>query len=317
MRLSVIIVHYGEPEPFLQLARQLPAELHGYDSEVLVVDNGPDFGRIARELSGLLPAARVLTNDRNAGFGAGVNQAAAQATGDALAILNPDVELRPGFFKPLVDRVLDDPSVGAAGPAVFRPEGTRQLTGHRRFPTLGTIFIEYCLPLQVLLSRWLSVLHPHDESERRHRTSHRTAHLTGVCLVTRRDVFLTDGGFDERYFLYLEETDWQRRLAERGLTTWYCAETACTHYGSIGKRFAQGTDQYLTSLFRYWRKWSGPWSLGALRMVIGLASVISLVSLIPGLAVLLIRPALKRKLRLYSGAFAFILGWILRPHRHL
>lgn len=311
--LSVVIVHYRDADRLQRLLRQLPAALAGWRSEVIVVDNASGERNLEADLKGVLPAVRLIANPTNVGFAAGVNHGVRAASGEILVVLNPDVELQLPFFQPLVRLLTEQPTVGVAGPAVFRPGGRRQLTAHRRFPNLLTVFVEYCLPLQVGLSRWWSGIHPHDESDRSHRQTHRTRHLTGVCVVTRRQTFLETGGFDERFFLYLEETDWQRRLTQRGREVWYCAEAQLTHFGSIAKRYAQASPHYLTSLFRYWEKWFGRPAVPGLRLTIWLGSVISLISLLPVALLAVFQRPRRRKLRLYFSGTLSILGWLLRP----
>lgn len=313
MTLSVILVHYRDEERLLQLLPQLPLAF-GQPVEVVIVDNGTDDPAFEQHVRERMPAARVLRNPTNLGFGAGVNQGVQAASGELLMILNPDVSIELGFFTALVACLLRHDRVGVVGPAVFRADGRRQLTAHRRFPNWLTVFVEYCLPLQVLLSRWLSGLHPHDASEAQHGQTHRTAHLTGVCLVTRRRVWDQVGEFDRRFFLYLEETDWQKRLAGAGYEAWYCADARCTHFGSIGKRFAQASPLYLTSLFRYAAKWWGPGVGLGVRLMLGLASLVSLASLAPAALVSLGSARLRRKVRVYFSGFGTILRWVLTAH---
>lgn len=312
MDLSVVIVHYRDPERLGALLRTMPAALAGLTAETIIVDNGANDPTFAQRVHAILPDARTLSNTGNRGFAAGVNQGVQASTQSLVAILNPDVELQPDFFAPQLRLLQEHPEIAVVGPSVFRSDGRRQLTAHRRFPSLWTEFVEYCLPLQVVLSRWLPLLHPHDESPRAHRQTHRTCHVTGVSLVVRRQEFLASGGFDEQFFLYLEETDWQQRLSQQGREVWYCVDARCTHYGSIDKRFAQGTPFFLRSLFRYWRKRFGPAQLRPLRLTIGLAWLVSFLTLIPLGAAAVFSRRLRRKTRLYFSGYFTILLWLFR-----
>lgn len=312
MTLSIVIVHYRNPERLLALIRTIPAALSGQAAEIVIVDNESTDGTLAERVRTLLPDSRVIANQTNRGFAAGVNQGVAAAKGEVVAIVNPDVELAPDFFPPQLALLASHPQAAAVGPSVYRAGGRRQLTAHRRFPTLGTVFIEYCLPLQVAISRWFSAWHPHDEGAFAHRQTHRTSHLTGVCLFARRSEFMASGGFDERFFLYLEETDWQRRLTQQGREIWYCAEARCTHFGSIDVRFAQGTEHFLRSLFRYWVKWSGPRSVFPLRLTIFAACLVSLFALLPIGLLSIVRHPWRRKVALYFSGQLAILQWIGR-----
>ncbi|MBI3115168.1 MAG: glycosyltransferase [Candidatus Kerfeldbacteria bacterium] len=309
--LSIITVHYHDEERLLSLLRSLPSHLAAIEAEVVVIDNGSSDG-FARRVLDVAPDARYERNATNRGFAAAVNQGVRLSRGEFVCILNPDVTLESPFFAPLLERLRADAAVAAVGPAVFRPDGRRQRTAHKRFPTLGTVFFEYCLPLQVAVSRWLGWLHPHDESDAAHGRSHRTAHLTGVCLLVRRGEFLTSGGFDEQFFFSLEETDWQRGLPATGKAVWYCAESRCKHYGSIGKRFAQGSPHFLRGLFRYWQKWYGREQLRPLRAVIGAASLVSLITLVPLSLLAIVRPHHGPKVRAFFAGYVEAFRWVFK-----
>lgn len=309
MMVSIVIVHYRDADRLRALLRQLPVALADISHEIIVVDNASDNPALLDELRRDFKTVRLLANADNVGFGRGMNDGAALAHGELLCLLNPDVEVSPSAFRTLIAAVAR-PDVGLVGPAVFRPDGRRQLTAHKRFPNLWTVFIEYCLPLQVVLSRWLSGLHPHDDSDARHGVSHRSAHLTGVCLLLRRSDFQRVGGFDPGYFLYLDETDLQRRLRDVGLTVWYCAEARLTHYGAIAKRFAQTSPHFLASLERYWRRWHRRTPLFVLRSVVGLASLLSVIVVLPTLVFALLQQPFGRKVARYLRDYGQALRWL-------
>lgn len=309
MRVSVVIVHYRDAERLLALLGQLPDACRGSDCEVIVVDNASGDPALLERVRRDHPSVQLIVNAENVGFGSGMNIGVEAAQGEVVLLLNPDVELRAGFLPPLLAS-LERPGIGVVGPAVFRPDGRRQLTGHRRFPTLTTVCVEYCLPLQVFLSRWLSGLHPHDESVARHKVSHATAHLTAVCLLAKREIFRQLGGFDRGFFLYLEETDLQRRLQQRGLTVWYCAEASLVHFGSIGKRFAQANPHFLASLQRYWRLWYPLTGTATLRATIATASVLSLLTLLVASPLAFVKRSLAGTLGRYARGYVAIFRWL-------
>lgn len=314
MMVSVVLVHYRDAERLRALLAALPHALGSREHEVIVVDNdstdASNRERLRREFS----SVRLIENAENVGFGRAMNQGVAAASGAAVMLLNPDVDVRPGFFEPML-KALEQTRVGVVGPAIFRPDGRRQLTAHKRFPNLFTVFVEYCWPLQVALSRWFSNLHPHDASEAAHAASHETAHLTGVCLLLRRSDFHRVGGFDPGYFLYLDETDLQRRLRDAGLVAWYCAEARLTHYGAIGKRLAQTSPYFQASLERYWHRWHSRTPRLILRCVVALASALSFVALLLALIPAIPRPSLGRKVVRYLRDYGQAMRWLLTTPR--
>ncbi|MBI5105314.1 MAG: glycosyltransferase family 2 protein [Solirubrobacterales bacterium] len=106
------------------------------------------------------------------------------------------------------------PRCGVAAPRLLGPDGATQPNAYRRFPGPLTLFAELCLPVGFLLDR-VPRLDPY-----RHPPGFGgpVAHATGAALAIRRAAYDAAGPFDEGYFLYLEETEWQRRVWSAGWT---------------------------------------------------------------------------------------------------
>ena len=80
--------------------------------------------------------------------------------------------------------------------------------------------------------------------------------ITGACIVTRREVLVSAGLLDERYFLYWEDVDWCLRLRRHGWRVVVYPPVAITHLGGASTgRAAPG--HYYRSLVRFYRKWYG------------------------------------------------------------
>jgi GT2 family glycosyltransferase len=94
-------------------------------------------------------------------------------------------------------------------------DGALAPSGYRRFPNLMTLSLEMCVPLSYLLA-YLPALHPYALSPAALREGGRVAHVCGAAMAIRRAAYLQAGPLDEDFFLYLEETEWQRRVAAHG-----------------------------------------------------------------------------------------------------
>src|SRR5271166_3435656 len=181
--------------------------------EVMVVDNYS-----TDETNALLQHTRgatVLYNDENVGFLKAVNQAASQAHGRYILLLNNDAQLLPGSLEAAA-RVLDSsPDVGVVGGRLILPDGTLQEAGSIVWndgsclgygrgdsPTAGPYMfrrnVDYC---------------------------------SGAFLLTRAELFTRLGGFDEAFVpAYYEETDYCMRLWEAGFRVVYEPEAVVLHY---------------------------------------------------------------------------------------
>ena len=195
---------------------------------IVVVDNGSTDDSLER-LTEVNPDVRVVRTGRNLGYGGGVNYGAQRAAGDLLLVCNPDLVMQPGSLGAMVDRLVKDPSLGLVGPALVTPAGDLQPSG-RAFPALR----------RSSLHAVLGVLVPQNAHSRRYREVSRSRvgtgivdWVTGACFLVRREAFDAVGGFDDRYFMYVEEVDLCWRLARAGWRTGYEPSARVLHLGGV------------------------------------------------------------------------------------
>ncbi len=191
--LSVLIVAWNSRE---ELGRTLPALLRelGEGDELIVVDNGSEDGT-PESVEALAPAAKVLRSGRNLGFAAGCNAGAERATGDLLAILNPDAAPRLGWGE-AIRRPLVDGRGWAAWQALVADEG-------------GTRINSAGNPIHFTGIVWAG---GHGEPIEAAPAAGEVPVLSGACLAIPLATWRAVGGFPERFFLYHEDVDLSLRL---------------------------------------------------------------------------------------------------------
>ncbi len=276
--LSIILVNYNERDHLRRVLEKLPDEFVAWPHEILVVDNHSTDDSAAM-VAEKFPNVRLDRLDQNRMYGPGNNRGMEQARGDWLLLLNPDIDWQPGQLRAFVEAAQSRPNVGVAGPKIMGSDGRLQRSAHRSFPTPWTVFVDYCLPVQQILLRlpW----HPYLHSSAMHNTVGRVAHLTGVCLLVPSEIYRQTKGFDPAFTMYLEETEWQRRIADLGKDRWYLGSFTLTHYGSTEKRFAQVSRNFLWGLWYFATKhWK---NFGSVRLLLTLwlAAILSLLVLLP------------------------------------
>ncbi len=180
----------------------------GDDLPVVVVDNSSD-ARVAAVAA--RHGAAYLDPGLNLGFGAGANLGCARRKGRDVLLLNPDAVIAPDGVRALHTSLRADPGLAAVAPRQRDP-------GHRAdarvawpFPTPG--------------GAWL-------EAAGIGRLRRRGDFLIGSVLLLSGAALDDVGGFDEQFFLYAEETDWQRRAADRGWQVALCPSVTATHIGA-------------------------------------------------------------------------------------
>ena len=235
--ISVTIVNWNTRSDLLDcLSSFIPRQCRGLPEgsifaadgvlcDVTVVDNNSqDFS--ADAVRSLFPVVRLLRMERNIGFAAGHNRAFAAARGRLRFVLNPDATVSPGCLRALLDFAGAHPRAAVIGPRVLNPDGSIQHSA-RAFPTLMAALYRHSI-----LGR-LFPDNPHTrhylQSDWDHRDSRPVDWVSGSAMLIRSDALLELGGFDERYYMYVEDVDlcWRARLA--GWEVWFCADAEVTH----------------------------------------------------------------------------------------
>ena len=202
MNLDVVIVTHNSAEHLDRVLGALPD-----DVDVVVVDNASsDASADIAERYG----ATTVRGTVNAGFAAGCNRGAALGAAKRILFLNPDAVIEADALERLVE-VVGDPTVGIASPRLVHPDGSPQR-------------VEW--PFPSARGAWVEALGLHKVI----RTP-KTGFVVGACVAIRRDAFEAAGGFDERFWLYGEETDLCRRVAELGWSITTAPEAVATHIG--------------------------------------------------------------------------------------
>ena len=245
--LSVIVISYNTSELTRQCLRVLESELNGIHAEVWVVDNASDDGS-QDAIHAEFPSVHLIRNDRNVGFAAANNQALAQTTGKFLLLLNSDAFLKPGALSTMLEFMGECEDVAVVAPRLLNSNGSLQRSCWR-FPTPARSWIEN-LGLNRLLRRWRYF---DDYSGWPHDVCRFVDFAIGACLLVRRRAYVDVGDFDERFFLYGEEMDWQRRFTQRDWKVAFTPKAEVTHVGrasSVTQRpgarasFYNGMDTY-------------------------------------------------------------------------
>jgi GT2 family glycosyltransferase len=209
-RVSAVVVHYKTPQETAEAARAVAVTAP--EAEVVVVDNASGDA-IGQRLSGEAPAARLVVEVENCGYGAACNRGARETSHEYLLFLNSDAVIRAGAVETLVSALDRDSGAAAVGPRLENPDGTLQ-PSILRLPTLWRIVCESSG--LAFLAAGRSPFRGHSASREDHSSLQTVECVKGAALLVRRSAFEEVGGFDESFFLYAEECDLAARLRRGG-----------------------------------------------------------------------------------------------------
>ena len=260
--VSIVIPHYGDPGP----TRALVARLVPQGAPIVVVDDA------SPEPLGDVAGAVVIRRARNGGFGAAVNAGVAVVTTDLVAILNSDLTVDDDFLARWIE------AAEPWQPAVVAPRVVT--TGHAgattfRFPGPGTVLAQRVnLVAARRHHRWASDLIGEDRPASPEDTCE-VDWVSGAAMLIPTGELRAAGGFDERFHMYMEEVDLQRRLRARGLRAVYVGHVRVEHAGFGSSDPASRERWALESWLRYADKWG--WD-GRLRLALVTARGVNLMS---------------------------------------
>jgi N-acetylglucosaminyl-diphospho-decaprenol L-rhamnosyltransferase len=247
--VSVMVVNYRNTEMAIRALEDTERSAGPYRLQEIVVHVECPAGD--REL--LLesrPQAEVVEQATNYGFAASCNAGIAQARADRLLVLGSDAFPIGDAVEALVNHLDAHPHIGLLAPLLLNVDGSLQDNVFRRFPNLLTLFVDFCTPLAFLLrGRRIDPYHV----ARAHLTKPwPIAHANASAMLVRADAAAATGPFDEGFRLYLEDTEWQRRMAATGWELAVLPSARVTHVGGASsKGFALASSHYLNSVCRY------------------------------------------------------------------
>jgi len=213
IRADIVVVNYRSGE---YLGACIDALMQQSEARfrVFLVDNSPETGEVA-SLAPLDARITVLPQTENTGFARACNFGAAQGNAPYVVMLNPDAMPEPDWLAELLD-CMDTHQVAMAGSTQLSAAQPSQLDGAGdAYMALGVAWRGgYEQPVEIAPS-------------------------TGTCFspcgagsVYRRDVFERVGGFDERFFCYMEDVDIGYRIRLEGGIGIQCREAVIRHVGS-------------------------------------------------------------------------------------
>ena len=245
---------------------------------VIMADNGSTDGS-PEEAEQRYPNVRLLRTGANLGYGTAVNRAAAEIGPDSgcgfFVVANPDVQWGPRSIDLLLEAAERWPRAGALGPLIRDPDGSVYPSA-RHQPSLIRGGMHAVVGPVWKSNPWTATY----RQDRQDPSERPVGWLSGSCLLLRRAAFDAIDGFDERYFMYMEDVDLGDRLGRAGWQNVYVPTAEVLHHKghSTGRDPARNLAAHHHSTYtfladRYPALWQAPlrWTIrGALAVRAGL-----------------------------------------------
>ena len=222
--INVIIVNWNAGNQLPTCVDSITQHGVGVVEKIVVVDNGSvDGSDLSVEGYSNVSLIRI---GANLGFGKACNVGAKQVSAEYLLFLNPDAAVYPGTLKKAL-AFMQNPAnvqVGICGVQLVNESG-HVARSCARFPSASG-FLAHAIGLDRIFPRL-----GHFMAEWPHDTTREVDHVIGAFFLVRRALFESLGGFDERFFVYLEDLDFSFRARQAGWRTVYLADVRAFHAG--------------------------------------------------------------------------------------
>lgn len=254
-RISVIMVSYHTGAPLFESLR---AVLRDPDVlEVILIDNGNSSAARRRiwEFARARSNFRLVQGQGNIGFARACNLGAALAKGEHFLFLNPDAVIAPGTPGKLAKAGTELNSPWIVGGMLEDIHGTEQRGGRRDALTPKSALASF-LPFL----KMFGLQSVHKEREQLPALPSPMPVVSGACMMLDRESFESLGGFDEQYFLHVEDIDICREAARRGGDVYYVPGAKVLHYGATSSARVQSVEyQKYRGFLRYFGKYADKW----------------------------------------------------------
>ena len=254
-RWAAVVVNYEAGALLLACVESLFADTSAGTPEIVVVDNGSRDGSVAA-LRRAHPDVQLVEPGENLGYAAAANRGTLATTAPVVAVCNPDLEVVPGLAAAMLARLDAEPDLAAVGPALLNADGSQYPSARAHVASIDAVG-------HATLGRvW-----PNNPFTRRYRqldadwrVRRDVDWVSGAIVFLRRAAVDSVGGWDERYFMYMEDVDLCWRLRRLGWRVAYDPSGTARHVqgASTATRPYRMIVEHHRSAFRFAeRRWQG------------------------------------------------------------
>lgn len=222
--VSIIIITYNNADTIKRCLSSIKKQM-GVKLEIILVDNASTDQTVSilKKDSNL----KIIIRNENGGFAKAANEGVKIATGFYILFLNPDTELEQTAIAELIQVIQKDRKIAMVGGKFISPIGN-PMVSFGNFPSLLTEFFQKIRLHKIFpVGRYIV---PSLFSQGLFNKSHQVDWVSGGFCLIKKDIFEEVGGFDENYFLYIEDIDLAKRIKDKGYKIVFCSQAKAVHH---------------------------------------------------------------------------------------
>lgn len=247
-KVFIVILTYNVKDDLLDCLRSVK-KLTQTDCQLrtVVVDNNSD-DQTVEAVKGEFSDVKLIVNSKNLGYTGGNNEGiryCLEQGADYILILNPDITVDKNLIKELL-AVAETKKSGIVGPKIYFSPGSEYHRDRYKPSDLGKVIWWAGGKLD-----WNNVMTVHrgvDEVDSgKYNQTEKTATIPGTAMFIKREVFEKVGLFDDKYFLYFEESDLCQRAIRAGFELWYAPKGLTWHRNATSTGIGSTLQDYYTT----------------------------------------------------------------------
>lgn len=258
--ISIILVNYNGADVLIDCLNSLEKFIPQDNCEIIVVDNNSQDNSVDI-LNDKFPHIKLIKLPKNVGFGSGNNAGAKVAKGEFIFLLNTDTILESNILLHLIELMSENPDVGIIGPKLLFPDKSFQISFSPEISIKGE-FTARKLHKNAENKNKLHII------EEDFQDIKEVDIVVGAAFFIRADLFNLLGGFDEKFFMYFEESDLCQRVKNKGYKVLYTPHVSLIHIRgySVNKISNKMAVEYRRSQIYYYHKHRPMWEILLLRI---------------------------------------------------
>ena len=272
--ISIIIVSYNVKDYIKKCIQSIMKFSTNTSYEIIIIDNNSKDGSKEMLKKNLSNKINLIFNSENLGFAKAVNIGLRHSKGDFVLLVNPDTVFIENIAYKLKKYIQENRKVGIVGCKVLNKDQTFQISSRRNFPYLHSLMFKLiglskCFPKNKFISSYnMTYLNENIISK--------NISISGACMMFQKKMIKNIGLFDERFFLYFEDTDFCLRAIKAGYKVVYYPEAQIVHHkgASSKKNIADAKNYFDQSLLKFFKKYKHKYFFNFITLYILLTVII-------------------------------------------
>lgn len=245
--LSIIVTHHRTPELLYLCLKSIKDTIESIEHEIIVVDS--EFtGKTEEIIKENFPEIKLISFKKNVGYSKIVNTGLRKVIGEYILIINADIIVLKGAISEMLKFMKKNPDVGIIGPQLLDFTNNIQVSCFAK-PSLGAILARRTFFGKTKWGRRFLNYFIIRNWDR--KTIREVDWVQGSAMMVRGEALKKVGLWDERFFMYFEDTDWCRRFWQNGYKVIYLPRAKMAHYyHRVSKKWGAILDVFLNKYAR-------------------------------------------------------------------